>query len=85
MAPALEPLRGLPNKGPITQIFKTPVKMGNSPIAAIIVPLGPPVIKRPEAIIALPATMRRIRPVGEAIKRINAFIVYLQEWKKSEV
>jgi hypothetical protein len=70
----LEPLSGAPNNGANMQKSNTPAAKGNAPMTATMIPVTPVSPIRPQAINAMPAATRVIRPEGEAKKETIGFI-----------
>jgi len=60
------PLIGAPNSGANRQTLNKPANNGTAPMTATMMPVAPPRPNRPQAIRAMPARMRVIRPAGEA-------------------
>jgi hypothetical protein len=68
------PLRGQPNSGAKTQKSNRPANNGTKPTTATTMPVVPPSPIQPQTIKTMPATMRTIRPVVEAMKVQKEFI-----------
>lgn len=68
------PLRGRPKRGAKMQKSKRPASSGTTPTMARMMPAVSLTTSRPKAMRTMPATMRAMRPVVEAIKLTNPFM-----------
>ena len=61
------PENGPPNRALKMHTSKVPARSGTSPMAAMMMPAGPPITSRPPAMSAMPPTIRTTRPAPEAM------------------